>query len=143
MNEQPIQSAPEPYPKASRSMKQSAVIGIAIAVLIIGGGGGFYSGMQYEKQTLKKNPQQLFTANGIGSARQFPGGNTNRAFRGGAFGGGVRGQPFHRAVLYKVIERFALRNQRAYERYRSILEDPRSKEAMVSRGAPIRFNDGN
>ena len=54
-----------------------------------------------------------------------------------------RGQPFHRAVLYKVIERFALRNQRAYERYRSILEDPRSKEAMVSRGAPIRFNDGN
>jgi len=50
-----------------------------------------------------------------------------------------RGQPFHRAVLYKTIERFASTSQKAYDNYRSILEDPRSLEAMTSKGKMIKF----
>jgi hypothetical protein len=78
-------------PKAS--MKKSTVVSLLVGVLILAGGGGFYGGLRYEKQKLQDNPQEIFSAIGTANgARQFPGGsNANRAFRGSAFGGGVRG----------------------------------------------------
>lgn len=51
-----------------------------------------------------------------------------------------RGQPFHRAVLYKVIERFA-RDPAVYERYRGILNSAASLEAMKTRGDVIEFTE--
>ncbi len=51
-----------------------------------------------------------------------------------------RGQPFHRAVLFRVISRLA-RNPAIFARYRSILENPLSQEAMKTRGELIHFNE--
>ena len=51
-----------------------------------------------------------------------------------------RGQPFHRAVLFKTIERFA-RDPAVYERYHGILDDKASQDAMKSRGAMVEFTE--
>ena len=50
-----------------------------------------------------------------------------------------RGQPFHRAVLYKTIERFRSISQSSYDTYRSIIEDPLREKAMTSKGTMIKF----
>ena len=53
-----------------------------------------------------------------------------------------RGQPFHRAVLYRVIQHFVDNYSCCISpRYRAILEDPRSQGVMCSRGEPIQFVD--
>ncbi len=50
-----------------------------------------------------------------------------------------RGQPFHRAVLLEVIRKLAHFSADTFELYRLILEDPRTLEAVCSRGQQIRF----
>jgi hypothetical protein len=94
MNESISEQIPVSLRNAKSPMKKSAMIGILIAVLIVAGGGGFFSGMKYEKQKLTNDPSQLFSAARSGSIngnRQFPGGsNSNRSMRNG-FGGGIRG----------------------------------------------------
>jgi hypothetical protein len=53
-----------------------------------------------------------------------------------------RGQPFHRAVLYRVIQHFVDRYPGDIcPRYRAIIKDPRSQDAISSRGVPIQFVD--
>lgn len=49
-----------------------------------------------------------------------------------------RGQPFHRAVLFKTIEHYAS-DPKVYRRYGSILEDRRNQEAITSRGKKFEF----
>lgn len=50
-----------------------------------------------------------------------------------------RGQPFHRAVLYQVILHLGRKFGTTMNRYRDIIEDPHSQDAMVSRGRQIEF----
>lgn len=52
-----------------------------------------------------------------------------------------RGQPFHRAVLFRYIERMA-RNPKVMARYAWILEDPHSQDVIKSRGAHFQFTAG-
>lgn len=67
-------------------MKMTNLIIVGVLALLIGGGGGFYGGMQYEKG---KQPTRATFRNG-----NFLGGfNVNGRIRGaGAFGGVVRGE---------------------------------------------------
>jgi len=51
-----------------------------------------------------------------------------------------RGHPFHRAVLYRLIKRFACNNAAVRERYGFILDEPYSQELMKNREGPIRFD---
>ncbi len=53
-----------------------------------------------------------------------------------------RGQPFHRAVLYRVIQHFAgLFPNDISPKYLEIIKDPRSQDVMCSHGIPIQFID--
>jgi hypothetical protein len=51
----------------------------------------------------------------------------------------ARGLPFHRAVLFETIQRFAKHDRKYYDEYKGILEDPRSQQLISSRAGPIQF----
>jgi hypothetical protein len=54
---------------------------------------------------------------------------------------GERGQPFHRAILYRVIQHFVGTFPKEISpKYKEIINDPRSQDKMRSQhGVPIRF----
>jgi hypothetical protein len=53
-----------------------------------------------------------------------------------------RGQPFHRAVLFRVLKHLARQFEPVQRRYGEILRNPHSQQAMMGRGnCPIQFMD--